>query len=161
MTQSQLATAPALPSRASLDALVDALASERRLLDELVAIMRRQRSAVGVDDLEGVDDSVFATHRVLLTLNEARRRRRSLYTLLGDPEELRFPELEEAFGAEAASRLREAREGLRGAALHLSREVEVNRRVLREALATGDEYVRALCGAPDERRGGLLLDRRG
>ncbi|HEX7241884.1 MAG TPA: hypothetical protein VF263_16500, partial [Longimicrobiaceae bacterium] len=95
MTQSQLAV-PALPSRASLDALVDALASERRLLDELVAIMRRQRSAVGVDDLEGVDDSVFATHRVLLTLNEARRRRRSLYTLLGDPEELRFPELEEA-----------------------------------------------------------------
>ena len=59
-----------------IDSMTDALTTERRLLDELISVMRRQRSAVGDDDLQRVDDSVFATHRVLVTLNEARRRRR-------------------------------------------------------------------------------------
>jgi hypothetical protein len=35
------------------------------------------------------------------------------------------------------------------AALELSREVEINRRVLRLALAAGDDYVRALYGASE------------
>jgi hypothetical protein len=59
-----------------VDSLTDALTTERRLLDELIVVMRRQRTAVGQDDLQAVDDSVFSTHRVLVTLSEARRRRR-------------------------------------------------------------------------------------
>ena len=50
-----------------IDSLTDALVTERRLIDELIGVMRRQRSAVGQDDLQSVDDSVFATHRVLVT----------------------------------------------------------------------------------------------
>ena len=83
-----------------IDSLTDALATERRLLDELIGVMRRQRAAVGDDDLQSVDDSVFATHRVLVTLNEARRRRRSLNTLIGQREDLGIHALDDALGRE-------------------------------------------------------------
>src|SRR3954469_20796155 len=82
-----------------VDSLTDALATERRLLDELIAVMRRQREAVGDDDLQKVDDSVFATHPVLVTLNEARRRRRTLNTLIGQREDMGIHALDEALGA--------------------------------------------------------------
>ena len=156
----------------SLAALVDAHHSERKLLDDLVAIMRRQRSAVAADDLQGVDDSVFATHRVLVTLGEARRRRRTLNTMLAGSEEVDARELADLFGGHVPVALQEARDALRTAAAALAREVEVNRRVLREAMATGDEYMRRLVGAaeprpdyapaagPEPRPGSLLLDRR-
>ena len=75
------------PTGALLDALHDALISERRLLDELIAQMRRQRAAVSSDDIQGVDDSTFATHRVLATLGQARQRRRQLNVLLGGSED--------------------------------------------------------------------------
>ena len=159
----------------TLAALVDAHQSERRLLDELIGTMRRQRSAVATDDLQGVDDSVFATHRILVTLGEARRRRRSLNTILGGSDELDTNTLLDVCGGSIPKPLEEARDALRSAAATLAGEVDVNRRVLREALASGDEYMRRLVGAPDGARsdytpsaapqfdgrgGGLLLDRR-
>jgi hypothetical protein len=162
-------------SAGTLAALVDAHQSERRLLDELIGTMRRQRSAVATDDLQGVDDSVFATHRILVTLGEARRRRRSLNTILGGSDELDTHALIDACGGSIPKPLEEARDALRAAAATLAGEVDVNRRVLREALASGDEYMRRLVGAPDATRsdyspsatpqhesrgGGLLLDRR-
>jgi hypothetical protein len=155
-----------------LAALVDAHHSERRLLDELVVVMRRQRSAVAGDDLQGVDDSVFATHRILVTLGEARRRRRALNTALAGTDEVDARTLADVFGGHVPVALQEAREALRGSATALAKEVDVNRRVLREALASGDEYMRRLCGAAEPRpdyapaaaagptAGGLLLDRR-
>lgn len=173
-----LATAPVRAggsSSSSLAALVDAHHSERKLLEDLVAIMRRQRSAVAADDLQGVDDSVFATHRILVTLGEARRRRRTLNTMLAGSDEVDTRDLADALGGHIPVALQEARESLRAAAQALSGEVDVNRRVLREALATGDEYIRRLVGASTEPRvdygaagapapephgGGLLLDRR-
>jgi len=130
-----------------IDSLTDALNTERRLLDELIAVMRRQRSAVGEDDLQSVDDSVFATHRILVTLNEARRGRRSLNALIGQREDIGIHALEEMLGARMTPALREARDGLHAAARSLSREVALNRRILREALASGDAYARTLAGA--------------
>jgi len=130
-----------------VDSLTDALLTERKLLDELIAVMRRQRSAVGEDDLQSVDDSVFATHRVLVTLNEARRRRRTLNTLIGQREDIGIHSLEEALGARMTPALRDARDQLHAAARSLSHEVSLNRRILREALAHGDAYARTLAGA--------------
>lgn len=130
-----------------VDSLTDALITERRLLEELIAVMRRQRTAVGDDDLQSVDDSVFATHRVLVTLNEARRRRRTLNTLIGQREDIGIHALEEALGARMTPALREARDQLHDAARALSHEVSLNRRILREALAHGDAYARTLAGA--------------
>jgi len=164
---------PAIES--AIRRLTDALGSEARLLDELVTVMRRQRDAVATDDLGAIDDSVFATHRILVTIGEARRRRRTLNHLLSDTEELGLAEMDEALGAWMTPALREARDGLHAAAVTLSKEVEVNRRVLSQALASGDGYMRALYGSAEpapaaygrdatsrdsERSGGLLLNRR-
>jgi hypothetical protein len=73
--------------------------------------------------------------------------------------------------------LRFARDGLRAVALTLSREVEMNRQVLRGALSSGSDYVRALYGPTDapatggyghlarrasgDPSGGVLLNKRG
>ncbi len=164
------------PARVTIDALVDNMRSETRLLDELTALMRRQRSAVAADDLQGVDDSVYGTQRVLLTLGEARRRRRSLNRLIGDSEDLGLKSLDRVLGASMTDAVRAARDGLQAAALTLSQEVDINRRVLREALAAGDDYVRAIYGGSVEatkgiyvsgndqsgpqRAGGVLINRR-
>ncbi len=136
------------PTTALLDALHDALVSERRLLDDLIAQMRRQRAAVGGDDIQGVDDSTFATHRILATLGQARQRRRQLNVLLGGSEDLTLRDLEQSLGDQIDGRLREARQRLQMAADLLAREVGMNRKLLREALTSGDQYVRTLVGAP-------------
>lgn len=130
-----------------VDSLTEALTTERRLIEELISVMRRQRGAVGEDDLQGVDDSVFATHRVLVTLSEARRRRRNLNALIGQREDLGIHALDEALGARMTPALRTARDELHAAARSLSREVSLNRRILREALAAGDTFARTLAGA--------------
>lgn len=129
-----------------VDSLADALKTERKLLDELISVMRRQRDAVGHDDLQSVDDTVFATHRVLVTLSEARRRRRTLNTLIGQREDLGIHLLDEVLGPRMTQELRDARDELHDAARSLSREVAINRRILREALAHGDDFAKTLAG---------------
>jgi hypothetical protein len=141
------------PSTTAVDALTNAVTSEVRLLEDLIGIMRRQRKAVSGDDLQGVDDSVFATHRVLVTLAEARRRRRSLNQLVGGNEDLPLRNIEDLLGDRMTDELRFAREGLHAAALTLSQEVETNRHLLREELASGTEYVRAIYGSPEPAAG--------
>jgi hypothetical protein len=136
------------PAPALLEALHDALVSERRLLDDLIGQMRRQRTAVTGDDIQGVDDSTFATHRILATLGQARQRRRQLNVLLGGSEDLTLRELEEQLGGYLDPRVRDARVSLQQAADQLTREVGMNRTLLKEALASTDRHVRTLMGAP-------------
>lgn len=138
----------AVPSQlvVARDRMIDALASERRLIDELIGLMRRQRAAVGADDLQGVEETVYAMQRVLCTLGEARKRRRALNVRFGHAEDLNLRDLENALGPSFTPHVHEARKALQQAAQTLSGEVAVNRRVLREALAASDEYVRALLG---------------
>ncbi len=133
--------------------LTDALQSERRLIDELIAIMRQQREAVAADNLQGVDDSVFAVQRVLLTLGEARKRRRAINTRLGQQEDVALRDLLAAMGPYATDDLQASREALQGSARTLAREVSTNRQVLREALTTGEEMVRTLAGVGASRTG--------
>ncbi|MEO8944893.1 MAG: flagellar export chaperone FlgN [Gemmatimonadaceae bacterium] len=143
-------TSMAPVSPAALNALTDALVSERKLIDELTEIVLRQRAAVAVDDLQSVDDSVFATHRLLLTLGEARKGRRSLNAMVGCKEETGVKHLEDALGPWMTPSLRTAREELQVAAGRLSREIGINRRILREAIANSDAFVRVIVGAPKD-----------
>lgn len=161
---------------AAMDALANAVISEVRLLEDLIGVMRRQRSAVAADDLQGIDDSVYATHRVLVTLSEARRQRRSLSQLVAGDDDLPLRSLDQYLGDSMSDELRDARDGLHAAALILSKEVETNRQVLREAMAAGSDYVRKLYGGSEtdsvalytaepqrsdrETHGGVLVDRR-
>lgn len=135
---------------AALEALSDALLAERKLIDDLTQVVLRQRSAIAVDDLQGIDDSVFATHRLLLTLGEARTGRRSINAMVGCREETGVKHLEDALGPLMTPKLRVAREELQGAATTLSREIGINRRILREAIANSDSLVRAVVGAPSD-----------
>lgn len=133
--------------------LVDALQTELRLVEELTEIMLRQRAAVAAEDLPGVDDSVYAVQRVLFTLGEARKRRRSLNGCLGFAEDIPLRDLLEVMGDTAPPALRLASERLHATARLLANEVSINRQVLRESLAAGDAYVRALTGATAPRLG--------
>jgi FlgN protein len=126
--------------------LTDAVASERRLVEELIVVMRRQREAVAADDLQLVDDSVFAVQRILITLGEARKRRRALNLRFGQPEDAPLRSLLETLGPYATGELHASRDALQEAARTLSREVATNRQILREALAAGEEVVRTLAG---------------
>lgn len=145
---SHLTALPRPVSPAALEALSNALTSEKKLIDELIGVVLAQRAAVGVDDLQGVDDSVFATHRLLLTLGEARKRRHSINSMIGCGEETGVRQLEAALGPRMTPRLRTDRDELQNAARNLSREIEINRRVLREALANSESFVRTMRGAP-------------
>ncbi len=164
-------------SASTIAALADALRSEARLLGDLASIMRRQRASVTHDDLDGVDDSVFATHRVLVTLQEARRRRRTLNHVLGEGDDLSVVALEEFFDGALPPSVADAAEVLRGSAVSLQQEVSVNRRILREAISAGDRHVQmvlaaASAAAPGDAtgaatgtdgflaHGGRLIDRR-
>lgn len=167
---------PARGAVAAMEALANAVTSEVRLLEDLIGVMRRQRSAVAADDLQGIDDSVYATHRVLVTLAEARRQRRSLSQLVAGVDDFPLRSLEQLLGDSMSEELRNARDGLHAAALTLSQEVETNRQVLREAMAAGSDYVRTLYGGQAaepmalysaephrterESHGGVLVDRR-
>lgn len=148
-------------------ALVDSLLSEAKLLGDLTNIMRHQRESVAHDDLQGVDDSVFSTHRVLVTLQEARRRRRAINHVLGESDDLSVVALEEFFNGELPPSVAEASATLRANAQKLQQEVSVNRRVLKEAIAAGDRQVQMLVGAAGgaapqtdaPSMGGRLIDR--
>lgn len=118
----------------TLGALAETVDSEARLITELSALLHRLREAVAADDLAELERCVYSNHRVLMTVSEARRRRTSLVDLLG----LTVQPLER-------NPLREQFERLRAAAYALKREVEVTREVLRRALESGDELMRAAC----------------
>jgi hypothetical protein len=137
MTQSPVSTT-------ALDTLSDALASERRLIDELTSVILRQRSAIEADDLYAVEDSVFATHRLLLTLSEARKLRRSLSTLLGHNADISLKQLADLLGTHMTPQLQAERYKLQSAAHRLSREVNVNRRMLRAAIASSEPLERVM-----------------
>jgi hypothetical protein len=136
-----------------LSSLADALQSERRLIDELIAIMKSQRESVAADDLQAVDDSVFAVQRVLHTLAEARKRRRSLNVRLGHSEDIALRDLLESMGPYASDDLKASRAALQLSARSLAREVSTNRQILREALTTGEDLVRTLAGVAAPRVG--------
>lgn len=141
--------APATPRReTAVDVLSDVLGTERRLLEELMLVMRKQRAAVAADDLQALDDSVFATYRVLATLGEARRRRKSVNRMLGGAEDMNVNDLEEILGDRATPDVIEARNALQSAAMELSREVDTNKQVLKSAMDSGNDYVQKLFGTP-------------
>lgn len=170
MTAALPASATTAPAAAAA-AILDVLTTERRLVDDLTQIVGRQRNAVADDDLETVDGTSHDMQRVLFTLDEARRRRRSITQLLGAGD-VALGDLEHLLGDAMNDGIREVRIGLRNAADRLAREVAVNRHILRLALDSSDARVARLSGAPAPAgyggdgarmpgRSGVLVNRRG
>lgn len=135
------------PANALVDSLVDSLQTERRLVEELTTIMHRQRSSVAAEDLQGVEDSVYALQRVLYTLGESRKRRRAINVCLGFAEDIPLRDLLDVMGESTPPALQAASHQLNETARVLANEVNINRQVLRESLAAGEVYVRTLTGS--------------
>ncbi|HEX7049131.1 MAG TPA: flagellar export chaperone FlgN [Longimicrobiales bacterium] len=148
MSGASTASGTAATPRPTVETLEAAIRTELRLLDELGQILRAQREGVAADDVQRVDESIFAAHRVLQTIGEARRSRRTLLMILGGRDDITLDELDAALGPRMTDALRDARDELQRKALALSDEVSLNRHVLRGALGSDDELLRALCGAP-------------
>jgi hypothetical protein len=127
-------------------ALTDALIKERRLLEELVRVLVAQRKGISSDDLEALDESVFAAHRVIRTLGEARQRRRVLLQLVGVDMDHPLRDLETMLGVNATADLCAARNELLDAASRLAGALSVNRHVVDGALALGESIFAAALG---------------
>ena len=152
--------------------LASALRDEAELLESLIQVLERQRQGIADSDLRVVDETVQGSQRILLTLGEARKKRRRLLqlTLGPDASGLSGPDQEQLLGPSA----RVAWEHLKEVAERLSTVLAVNQSVLQEAIRFGEEYVRAVFGGgvPDgagytrdaqpavEGNGGVLINRK-
>lgn len=158
------------PPASGEGALYGALLTERRLMDELRAALGRQRTAVGNNDIDGIEAGVGDVHRTLLTLDEALRRRRSILAITTGSEDTPLTEVPEIV-QDPAGALGQMATELTRAAETVAQELASTRVLLREVIAEGDEYMRTLVGGDleatvyrrgeperDQPRGGTLLD---
>lgn len=130
----------------TMASLAESLGAEARLLMRLGDVLRDQREGVGEDDVEKVDDSVHAAHRIMQTLGEARRRRETLLHLLTDRRNVRLSALPEVLGSQITEELVLRQDELDGAAQRVSTEVALTRSVLTEAIDLNGRYVKRLLG---------------
>lgn len=129
-------------------ALEDALRTELRLMDELDRQLQLQRAAVAHADAARLDECVHAAGRVLVTLEEARRRRRQLcFLLLGDAE-IAPADIPDALQEPEDGELRRLIASVLALAATVSRTIAINRRVLEGALRSGRELIQVLHGEP-------------
>lgn len=107
--------------------LLTAMEDELRLLGALRMTLARMDDALTRDDGEGVDEAVYAAHRVMRTLTEAQRRRNALVEI----SELRVGTSSRGSAIRAAvSRLMECGETL-------DAEIRSRCHVLEDAVAAG------------------------
>ena len=99
--------------------------------------------------MEVLDESVYSAQRVFLTLQQARRRRRTLLEIVAGQSEVQLAELEGVLGGEMTPKLVSARDELLDAAQRLQGELNVNRRVIDGAMAVGEQLIRAMVGGSE------------
>jgi hypothetical protein len=130
-----------------LDELAAALIYEARVIDELRQALLRQRAGVAADDAEAIESSVHAMGRTLLTLDEARRRRAALTTLITGGDAAPLDNLEASLGMPLPASLLAARAEVRHSAVLAAQDVAINQHVLRRALDAGDAFLQQLFSA--------------
>jgi len=130
--------------------LARALRDEHTVLADLLATLERQRRAVAEDDVDAVNDSVFAAHRLLGAYREARSRRRSAVILACGGGDGSVEDLSRSRGARLTEIERTASDALRDAARRLVDTVGVNRQLLQATMFSGDAFLHLLTatGAP-------------
>jgi hypothetical protein len=157
--------------RARLAELVQALELEARHVGELREALVRQREAVATSQAEQVNATVDTIARMLVALEEARRRRGTLLQeLTGDPG-TRLEQLQSSIPFPLPASTIAARAALAEAAQGVAREVAINREVLRRAVEAGEAFLQALfssavepspcygAGPAEEQAPGLLVNR--
>lgn len=139
--------------KVGIESLCPAFEREAKLLSDLLQVLRQQREAVSVEDLVGVDDTIFSAQRILRTLAEARIKRRTLLEILGVDPDIPLDDLEEALGPKVTLELIQAVQTLRTVSLQLTGELEVNRQVLDSATWPGETVAEILGGTGDQDTG--------
>jgi hypothetical protein len=140
--QEFIAVEPSASER--LGDLADALRHEARIIDELRQALLRQRAGVAEDDAETVEASIQATGRTLLTLDEAKRRRAALTSLIAGGEPTPLDRLETMLGGTLPSDVEQARSEVKRAALLTAQEIAINQHILKRALEAGDVFLQKL-----------------
>ena len=134
---------------AGANSLGTALERETKLQGDLLQVLTKHREAVASDDLTTIDDTIFSVQRILRTLAEARKKRRTLLEIMGIDPETPMDELEDSLNPSAAPELREAVQAFRAIALELTNELEINQKVLNCAFESRKTFIEALGGGPD------------
>lgn len=140
---------PVAHTAGSIVALAESLRDEARMFDTLADILRSLRDAVASDDIDAMDQSVFATHRLHVNLGEAHKRRRQLNQLLGETGDLSVIVIADFFGGNVPREVGAAADRLAAAGRAVQREVALNRRVLRDAILSADRVARAVVDRRD------------
>jgi hypothetical protein len=121
-----------------------AVQQEGRLIEALRQAILRQREAVALGDVPGVESSARLAGRALLTLQEARRHRATvLQRLVGDPGQP-LQDLETRFDSPLPERFVAARHSMRRAATETAEEVWRNQELLLSALRERDALLQEL-----------------
>jgi hypothetical protein len=123
-----------------LDELESALSEEQVLIEDLGQMLRRQRAGVAADDPDVIEATVQAISRTLLTLEEARRRRTALITLVIGTPDVALEDLQRHLAIPLPVGFMEARERVRRAGEAIAGDVAINQDVLRRALEAGEAF---------------------
>lgn len=134
-----------------IEDLTATLELEGRLLEELLDVVRGQRVGIVFGDAERLDDSVFAAHRLIRTLTEARRHLHTIVSVLAGGDATGLDDVEALFDAEAAVVLRNLRDRVCKTARTLSSEMAVNRLLIRQVLRNVEAACREAADAPGQR----------
>ncbi|MFL5494144.1 MAG: hypothetical protein ACJ8DC_07140 [Gemmatimonadales bacterium] len=123
-----------------LDELESALSEEQFLMEDLDRMLLRQRAGVAADDPEVIESTAQAISRALLTLDEARRRRAALITLvIGNPG-VALEDLQGHLAIPLPAGFTEVRERVRRAGEAIAGDVAINQDVLRRALEAEEAF---------------------
>lgn len=124
--------------------LAAALQYEARLMEELYAVLMRQRASVAQNDSAAIEDSVEVMGRTLYTLQTARERRLSLVRLLTGGEGRSLTDVPRLLGERVPQTVLEAKARIQKAASDVSREAAINQHVIRRSLDAGEAFIQLL-----------------
>jgi hypothetical protein len=132
--------------------LVHVLRGEVAILEELRAVLARQRQGVATNDHQVIETSVREMGRALFTLEEARRGRQALVAMLCGRDVESLTDLESWFPG-VPEDLIDARDAVRASAASAARDLAVNQHVLDRALQAGDAFLQRLFSGADANAG--------
>jgi hypothetical protein len=123
-----------------LGELENALGEEQALIEDLRHALLRQREGVVADNPQVIEATVHAISRTLLTLEEARRRRTALITLvIGNPG-VALDDLQRHLAVPLTAGFMEACEGVQHAAETIAAEMAINQDLQSRAREAGDAF---------------------
>jgi hypothetical protein len=132
-----------------LDELAATLDREQVVAEELRGALIAQRSAVAANDPGAMNAGLEIIGRTLFTLEEARRHRGEILTMLAGDARLPLDRLEQALGRPLPAAVHDARRRLCRTVERVANEARINHRVLQRALEAGNAYLHQLFTAAE------------